>query len=249
MTIDMPRNTSQLRTLWKQAFGDTDAFLDCFFETAYSPHRCRCVYVGDALAAMLYWFDCSWNGKKLAYLYAVATDPAFRGQGLCRALIEDTHRHLQALGYDGSILVPRTEELFAMYEKLGYTTCSHVREFTCAAGTPVALRQIAAEEYAARRRQFLPENGVVQEGAALALLQTYSAFYTGENLLLAMYVDEGKCTLCELLGDPETAPGVVATLGYETAKVRTPGNQTPFAMFHSLTDDPAMPTYFGLALD
>ena len=249
MIIDMPRNTDQLRRLWKQAFGDTDAFLDCFFQAAYAPHRCRCVYDGDALAAMLYWFDCTWEDKKLAYLYAVATDVAFRGQGFCRRLIEDTHRHLNALGYDGSILVPRTEALFSMYEKLGYTTCSHVREFTCAAGTPVALRQITAEEYAALRRQFLPENAVVQEGKTLALLQTYSAFYTGENVLLAMYVEEGKCTVCELLGDRSAAPGVVAALGYREAKVRTPGHQTPFAMCHSFIDDLTAPGYFGIALD
>ena len=249
MIIDTPRNINQLRDLWKQAFGDPEEFIDCFFRVAYSPNRCRCVYRGDTLAAMLYWFDCSWDGKQLAYLYAVATEKSMQGQGICRTLVEDTHRHLKALGYEGSILVPRTEELFSMYEKLGYATCSHVRNFTCHAGTPIPLRQISAEEYAALRRQYLPENGVVQEGAALGLLGTYSTFYTGDHVLLAMYVDDGKCTVCELLGDPEAAPGVIATLGHSEAKVRTPGKEEPFAMYHSLTGDPAAPGYFGLALN
>lgn len=249
MIIDTPRNTSQLQALWKQAFGDPEEFIGSFFRTAYSPQRCRCVFKGNTLAAMLYWFDCSWGSKKLAYLYAVATAEDHRGQGLCRALMEDTHRHLKSLGYDGCILVPRTEALFAMYEKLGYTTCSYVQNFTCEAGAPLPLRQISAEEFAALRRQHLPQNGVVQEGSALALLQTYSAFYTGENVLLAMYAEDGKCTVCELLGDPDAAPGIIATLGYGSAKVRTPGCQTPFAMYRSLAEDPAAPSYFGIALD
>ena len=249
MIIDMPQNTSQLRDLWKQAFGDTDAFLDCFFEIAYSPNRCRCVYQGDTLAAMLYWFDCSWEGRKLAYLYAVATEKTMQGRGFCRLLLEDTHRHLQALGYAGSILVPRTEDLFAMYEKLGYTTCSYVRNFHCEAGTPIPLEQIGVTEYAQLRRQYLPDNAVVQEGETLALLQTYSAFYTGENLLIAMYVDDGKCTVCELLGASEAAPSIIAALGYTAAKLRTPGQGTPFAMYHSFTEGSSAPGYFGLALD
>lgn len=249
MIIDIPRNTDQLRQLWKQAFGDTDAFLDCFFATGYAPHRCRCAYEGDTLAAMLYWFDCAWDGKKLAYLYAVATDTAFRGQGFCRRLIEDTHRHLKALGYDGSILVPRTEDLFPMYEKLGYTTCSYIRNLTCQAGEPIPLKKIDAAEFAALRRQYLPESAVVQEGEALALLQTYSAFYTGDNVLLTMYAEDSKCTVCELLGDAAAAPGVVAALGYGEAKVRTPGSQAPFAMYHSFTENLTAPGYLGIALD
>lgn len=249
MIIDMPRSTDPLRLLWKQAFGDPKDFIHSFFRVAYSPKRCRCVYEQDALAAMLYWFDCSWDGQRLAYIYAVATDTAFQGRGFCRALMEDTHRHLKALGYSGCILVPRTRELFSMYEKMGYRTCSHVREFTCHAGTPVTLRRIGAEEYAALRRQYLPENGVVQEGEALALLQTYSAFYTGKNILLATYVDDGKCTVCEFLGDADAAGGILAALGYAQGKVRTPGTEKPFAMYHPLTVSSAMPTYFGLALD
>lgn len=249
MIIDTPRNTQELQALWAQAFGDPQEFIECFFRVAYSPQRCRCIYKDGALAAMLYWFDCTWEGKPIAYLYAVATDTAFRGQGLCRALIADTHLHLKGLGYHGSILVPRTPELFAMYEKLGYTTCSYVRELTCQAGTAVALRQISTAEYAALRHQYLPENGVVQEGETLALLETYCTFYTGENVLLAAYVDEGKLTVCELLGSPDSAPGIIAALEHREGKVRTPGAEKPVAMYHSLISDLAAPNYFGLALD
>ena len=77
MTITEPQPCRMpgLRALWKAAFGDSDDFLDMFYTTAYAPHRCRCMVDGDRVAAALYWFDCTCEGQKLAYLYAVATDP------------------------------------------------------------------------------------------------------------------------------------------------------------------------------
>ena len=251
MIIDTPRpcHIPALRGLWKQAFGDTDEFLDDFFGVAFSPNRCRCIFMGDRIAAVLYWFDCSWEDKPIAYLYAVATDTAFRGQGLCRMLMENTHSHLRQLGYQGCILVPGSRELFEMYEKLGYSACSYVREFDCAAGSPIPLRQLSAEEYAALRRQYLSDGGVVQEQETLRLLRAQASFYAGENCLLVCAVSEGKLSVSELLGDPNTAPGILAALGFSEGKFRTPGKEKPFAMYHAFTDNQAMPSYFGLAMD
>jgi len=251
MTIDAPRSCHipALRNLWKHAFGDTDDFLDVFFSLAYSPDRCRCVFMEDRLAAVLYWFNCNWEGKRLAYLYAVATDEAFRGKGLCRALMKNTHAHLQSLGYEGSILVPGSPELFNLYEKMGYKTCSYIREFTCAAGAPISLQRLTAEKYAVLRRQYLPLGGVVQEEEALALLQTQAAFYAGEYCLLVCSTEGEKTAVHELLGDESAAPGIVAALGFREGRFRVPGNEKAFAMYLSLTDDPAAAAYFGLAID
>lgn len=250
MIIDAPKNTQQLRQLWKQAFGDPDAFLDVFFAIAYSPSRCRCLYEGDSLAAMLYWFDCSWQGKQLAYLYAVAIEEACRGRGYCRKLLEDTHRHLQGLGYHGCVLVPRTPDLISMYSKLGYHTFCYVNQFSCEAGpSPTALRPVTAREYMILRRTMVPENTVIQEGITIDLLGAYAELYAGDNLLLAGYRENGIFTACELLSDPAVAPGILATLGVSQGKFRTPVGQTPFAMYHALTEDPAVPGYLGLALD
>ena len=248
MTIDrpLPRQIPQLRSLWKEAFGDTDAFLDIFFHRAFSRDRSRCITCDGSVTAALYWFDCTWQGKRLAYLYAVATAKDRQGQGLCRKLMEDTHRQLKKLGYDGCILAPQAGGLFAMYEKFGYRTCSHIREFSCAAGSDaIALTEATPAEYAAARRRLLPENGVLQEGATLDFLQTYARLYTGENLTLAAYPDGDKLVVCELLGDPEKAPQILSALGFREGSFRTPGSQTPFAMYLSLTGDSAMPTYFG----
>lgn len=252
MTIDRPTEAQvpQLRSLWKEAFGDTDAFLDIFFHQAYAPERSRCITINGTVVAALYWFDCTWAEKKLAYFYAVATSSACRGQGLCRKLMEDTHLHLSALGYDGCILVPQEDGLYTMYSKFGYQVCSHIRQFSCiAGGEPVALTQATPSEYAAARKALLPENSVLQEGITLDFLNTYARLYTGKNIVLAAYPNEGNLTVCELLGDLQTAPGILAALGFHAGSFCTPGHQQPFAMYHSLTVDTPMPGYFGLALN
>lgn len=239
MKADLP--TAQLRSLWKEAFGDTDAFLDSFFETAFSPERCRYIAVDGCVAAALYWFDCRCDGARLAYIYAVATAKIHRGKGLCRTLMEDTHTHLKAAGYAGSILVPGEKELFAMYEKMGYAPFSGMDTLSCRAGTPVSIREISPAEYAALRTQHLPHRGVEQDG--MEFLASYAKLYAGSDFILAATEETGL----ELLGNRAATPGILAALGKKEGSFRIPGS-TPFAMYRPLTNFSA-PGYFGIAFD
>ena len=52
------KDISALRSLWKEAFEDSDEFLDLFFSTAYSYERCLAAFIDDELAGALYIFDC-----------------------------------------------------------------------------------------------------------------------------------------------------------------------------------------------
>ena len=251
MIIDQPTaaHIPALRQLWKQAFGDSDAFLDGFFTAGYAPERCRILTLKGRLAAALYWFDCQLREERLAYLYAVATDEAFQGRGLCRALMEDTHQQLRKQGYAGAVLVPGSESLFRLYKKLGYSTFGTVREFSClAADMPVSLRRIGAEEYTSLRRQMLPPGSILQERETLCFLQTFGGFYAGENLLFVASRDADTLVVSELLGDSEAAGGIVKALECTSGRFRAPGNDRPFAMYYPLSGT-TMPAYLGLALD
>lgn len=251
MTIDFPKNhhIPGLRSLWQEAFGDTDIFLDHFFRTGFSPDRCRCVLCDNRPAAALYWFDCQWQDKKIAYIYAVATAKAHRGQGLCHALMEDTRQLLKQHGYAAIGLVPAKQSLFAFYKKMGYRCFGGIRQWQCSAsGQPVALRELTTSQYAARRRSYLPADSVIQEGALLAFLSTYARFYQGDDFLLCCADDDGKLMAYELLGNPDAAPAILTELGFEAGTFRAPG-ESPFAMYLSLTGDQTMPQYLAFALD
>ena len=252
MFADYPRSEQipALRQLWQEAFGDDDAFLDKFFSTAYSPNRCRVVMLEGQAAAALYWLDCLWEGKKLAYLYAVATAKVFQGRGLCRFLLEDTHSALAQSGYAGAVLCPGNDGLFTMYAKLGYENMSAIKEFSLEAdGTIFPVTQISPEEYARRRKALLPQGGILQEGESLDFLTTFSSLYAGEDCLLCARREEDKLFVPEILGNPGRASGILGYFGCETGSFRTPGLGKAFAMYHALTTESAMPTYLGHAFD
>ena len=308
---------SELRQLWKNTFGDSDAFLDIFFETVFPLGRCTCVTSYTYLVASLYWFDCEFSGQKIAYIYAVATAEEFRGQGICHALMEYTHEHLKMQGYAGAILSPANESLFSFYEKIGYRTCAYTKEITCNLTesivtdsffletpaekflcdlssletstetellsenskcsfclcenieseqtlhafekTAFTIRKISKDEFAQLRRTFLPQNAVIQENENLDFLEKQAVFYAGENFLftaLDSEIDgdesfslEKHLHGIEFLGDESRIPDILKALGYTSASFRTIGNEKPFGMYLSFTEDDFVPSYLGFAFD
>ena len=246
MHIDKPTpgDIPDLRRIWQEAFGDSDAFLDGFFETGFHPERCRCLRLGQRVAAALYWFDCRLGQKRLAYIYAVATEKASRGRGLCRSLTQDTHRHLQSLGYHGWLLVPANEKLFSMYEAMGYRPFCPMQWVEVEATKATSLRQLTAAEYEERRAQLLPEKGIEQEG--MDYLAGFSRFYAGEGSLLCVSHGEDGIWVQEHLGDREELGGAIAALGAEKAQVHLPGG-SPYAMFYGGGED-LSDAYFGLSM-
>lgn len=252
MKIDKPQASQIpiLRCLWKEAFGDDDSFLDSFFSTAFSADRCRCVTVDGKTVAMLYWFDCEYADKPIAYIYAVATAKDHRGQGICNKLMNSTHELLKKQGCSGAILVPGSKELFAFYERIGYKTCCYAKKFKCTGeDTGVALTQIDKKEYADLRRQLLPENSVIQENESLDFLETQANFYKGENLLLTGFAENGFLNCIELLGDEDKASGAVFASGCKEGSFFTAGRDIPFAMYYPLDKSDSYPSYFGLAFN
>ena len=239
-----------LRSLWKEAFGDTDCFLDSFFSTAFDTTRCRIATVDNELAAALYWFDCTIDGQKCAYIYAVATAKDYRGNGACHVLLANTHRFLQEKGYDSAILVPGSEKLIQLYEGAEYELCTKISELKCSAeNMNLAVCEISKEEYAALRPTFLPKNSVLQEKENLSFLATQAKFYKGDTFLLVANMENANLFGIELLGDASVAPGILHALGCKDGTFRTPGKDIPFAMFHALTKDATEPEYFGFAFD
>ena len=253
MKIDHP-STEQLpalRALWQEAFGDGEAFLTIFEKTAFSPDRCRCAVMDGQTVAALYWFDCSCYGERAAYLYAVATSKAYRGQGICAALMKNTHELLGSRGYTRAILVPGSEALFAFYGKLGYRSFGGMDEFSATPSTDgIALRRVGISEFALQRRLLLPAGSVIQEKENLRFLQAQAELYAAENLLLAAR-REGETLLgIELLGDASLAPRILRALACREGRFRTPGSKKPLAMYLPLVNRAsAPPAYFGLAFD
>ena len=248
MNIEKPtaNDLPALKALWAEAFGDTEEFISLFFTRGFAPERCRCIKK-DGILAALYWFDCPWMGKKLAYIYGVATRKDARGNGLCAALMENTHQHLKESGYAGAVLVPAKADLRTYYRRFGYENCGGVKEITATATAPVSVQPVSTEAYSAMRQTLLPEKGVALQGEMLTFFSHLAAFYAGDGFLFAAAWEDGKLRLPELLGHCPDLGGIAAALNADSVTCRVPG-ETEFAMYLPF-DGTEAPGYFGIALD
>lgn len=248
----VPKDIPKLRTLWKQAFGDSDSFLDIFFEAAFSLNRCLFIpdEYGNPVSA-LYLLDCTYGDVKAAYIYAVATDEGMRGRGLGALLMKDTEEYLRGLGYDAVFLVPASDRLRAYYGKIGYSTATFVDVIdVSAAKEATELTIIDKDEYSALRRQYLPENSVLQEDASMEFLSRQAILCKGDDFLLTYRIEKDGLFGIELLGNTARASEILKAAGVDRGVFRTVGKTVPFAMHLALTEKgKALPSHFGFAFD
>lgn len=231
-----------LKALWQQAFGDPAGFIEGFFQEGYSENRCRICFIDHTPAAVAYWFDCLWEGKKCAYIYGVATHNHHQGKGLCKALMADIHQHLAASGYAGAILVPAKEGLFSLYQKLGYTPFCPMEKQTVYPAEAVPVTQTPAKAYA-------PAGSVTHTQPALRFLETYCKFYAGDGFRFWGAVEDTTLYIQEYAGDPALLPGICGSFGAEKAVCRIFGKGSDYAMYLPLCDPDFRPRYFGIPLD
>lgn len=114
---------ARLRRLWQTVFRDDDAFLDTFFAKYYHRDRLLCTLQDGQPVAVLYMLpvaDTERTERRLAYIYAVATDPAHRRRGLMTLLLERLSLHLGAADYDAAVLLPARAELRPFYARAGF---------------------------------------------------------------------------------------------------------------------------------
>jgi GNAT superfamily N-acetyltransferase len=252
MRIDFPGEDQkpQLRKLWQEAFGDPEDFTDVFFRTGFSCRRCRCAVENGELAGALHWFEVFRNGAKLAYLYGVATAKAYRGSGICRMLMEDTAACLEAMGYDGLLLVPVNPEVARMYEKMGFFPWGTVTEFTCgAAAAGVRMERIGAADYETLKNRYLEDSGVAHSDEGMAFLEAYATLWAGDGWAAVIGLDGDSLICQELVGDASAAEGIVAAFGCRKGIFRRAGEGRSFSWYRPLKGKPAQPGHFALALD
>ncbi|MDR0889452.1 MAG: GNAT family N-acetyltransferase [Oscillospiraceae bacterium] len=261
------RDLPALRKLWKDTFGDNDALIDLFFHSLFSDID---VYFaekdGDAVSMLCALrtelVDACGETFPTAYLYAVCTHWAWRGQGLSRAVLAFAEAQLRAQGYAFVSLVPAEPSLFAFYGRQGYHPAFYQRSYTVAASQSAfgSIAEIDAARYRSLREMALQSDYISYDTALLSYQQRI-----GKTFGAGLYSIAGGSLICcaaamvkgdilyirELLPDePQAAAQLAQLLGCKEAQVRTLGNAQLFGMIKPLGEFPA-PTqaYLGQAFD
>ena len=274
----VPEDVPAQRALWKLAFGDSDAYLDNFYDHYYRPERVVVLEEDGVVRSMTAWFDTAFvvpgQGEyRTAYLYAVATHPDCRGRGLAAKLLAGADGYFRSLNIPAVTTVPAESSLHNFFGANGFREC-----FTCsqaAPGTeerlirPFALEPVDPERYGRLREALLRDTPHIAypmdalryqagccrlSGGGLYLAETAQ----GVALLCAEGMEDGRMLVKELVACPEARKQVLACLGRllpGCAAVRTPGAGVKFGMLKWL--DPALEKawdwdtagYLGLAFD
>ena len=112
--------TADLRQIWQEAFGDSDETLGKFAATGFCASRCHYICEEAVPVSALYWFDCELEGKRLAYIYGVATRKSHRGQGLARQLLDALKNYAMEIGCS-SLELNASDAGYPVYKKYGFT--------------------------------------------------------------------------------------------------------------------------------
>lgn len=180
----------QLRALWKLVFGDTDEFLDAFFELLYPDCRTAVVEEDGRIIAAAYAIAL----ENIRYIYAVATHPDARGRGCGEAVT------VAAAGGEPACLYPASEGLRGWYaRRMGAESVAMAPR---RAAQP--LDEISAEAYHEARETLL--RGIphaVYTPAFLRFFSRFGRFYKTAEGVCAM---DNDGNIKEALPGMETAP-------------------------------------------
>ncbi|MBO5934938.1 MAG: GNAT family N-acetyltransferase [Clostridia bacterium] len=116
----------ELKALWKTVFGDSDAVLDAFFENTVKSENIYAFRKDGKIVSAFYLIDSTLieNNKTFSakYLYAAATLPEYRKQGIMSEMIKYAADILKIKGTDILFLYPADEKLYEYYGNLGFVS-------------------------------------------------------------------------------------------------------------------------------
>jgi len=169
LRLSRPGDEKTLKALWKDVFGDGEAFIELFFREVYTPGMAAVAAEDGKIVSAAYAVP---FGEAL-YIYAVGTRAEYRGRGLGKAVT------LLAAGGRAAYLCPAEPSLFGWYQReMGAEPVSR----RAPAAPPEKLAEISPEEYRARREAML--SGVPHAAYSDGILKLFSlsgGFFAGED--------------------------------------------------------------------
>ncbi len=261
MRFALPDDIPQLRRLWRRVFGDPDAYLDLFFQNCFPAARAMVAEENGVVLSALYLLPLTlFVGERAypaEYIYAVATDPDCRGQGLSTALLGETHRLLTAEGVAATVLVPAEPSLFSYYGARGFETAFTVTplDWTVSEGETIPLREATAAEILPIRDRFFAPCALygAWDAAALAYRVREAELLGGKALAFtykkrdcyAICTPEGETLRITELAAPAdeiVLRSLARSFGKRRVFTRLPAeNGAPFAMLHRCGGFPPLP--------
>lgn len=201
----VPEDIPAQRELWRLAFGDSDSYIDNFYNTYYRPERVVVLEEEGTVRSMTAWFDTAFvvpgQGEyRAAYLYAVATHPDCRGRGLAGKLLAGADEYFRSLGIPAVTTVPAEPSLHNFFGANGFRECFRIlggslRREELPLPPSNVLRPASTEEYGRVREALLKDIPHIAYPAD-ALAYQAGCCALGDGGLFVGDTPEGPACLC-----------------------------------------------------
>lgn len=207
-----PADRPALRALWQIVFGDSEDYIDGFFDRFLTPGACVVAEVEGKVVSAMYIipgvtaYPYRKNTLSAGYTYALATLPEYRGRGIGTAVYKAaSDAALQRA--DAACVLPAESGLYPFYEAAaGARAFSAVREARfqkseLAGISPCMGSRVPALKYAGMREQLLGGMPHVTFPSELFDLMEESGtdFLVLADGLAAAETEDGVCRITELL--------------------------------------------------
>ena len=178
---------NELKKIWKVCFGDSDEYIDFFFENRFDTCHCISVICDDEVAGGAYLLPvtaCEYGEiKKGFYGYAIGVLPQYRGNGLY-AMIDSYIENYILQNNMFYILCPANEKLCSYYKSLGFTENAFTTKETIRfSGENIHLEavELIASDCMSMRNEFF-DNIIYWDENAIEYVLRENIFTGGENL-------------------------------------------------------------------
>ena len=244
------RDVPGLQALWGGVFGDSPEAIGHFFNVYFSPALTAVIGAPGAPAAAAYVVPDGDlvlpDGTRLpcAMVYAVATDPAFRGLGYGAAVSRAAGRLAVDAGFPAAVLKPANAGLFDFYARhTDFRTFFHAYEFELTpdgSGSPAlpTPESAAPADYRRIRNSLLAGSAYIDADERTLGYQRdlcrssagglYALWENGRAVGCAIAErDDREVVFKELLVDDgrrlsDAAAALAALMGAASCRVRTP---------------------------
>lgn len=187
--------------IWQDAFGDNEKyiseFLDIFGKYMLVLEKC------GKIVSMLMLFPVTINGEKGRYIYAVATDKAFRNQGFAGELVEYAKNFIKEENEKFLVLLPQNSGLFGFYKKFGFCELKCAKKIDKAISfhekNDILTEEITPCEYFKLREDYFSDRKYVKWD--IDMLGFFAKMYNGKYLKLSKNGKTIACAFCHIRGD------------------------------------------------
>lgn len=254
-----------IKNIWRISFGDTEEFIDFHFSLASDLSYTFLGEIDSQIATMVTVLPAELHHNKkyrVGYIYAAATSPQFRGQGLMARMLSYCESYAIKEDYAALSLVPSSLSLFDFYQSHGYERSFYhnniIKDYNIDNNSSkINISQCSLKEYAKARKQLTNRYALLMlddfyNELSLKELEFsgYSAYKIDDNRYAIIKKDIDSINIHELVcgygQEKDTLNQLAKSLGVNKAKYRAPidiemGDESdckPFAMMKWLEARP-----------